>query len=198
MIFEVALALGVGGAAIGLLRALRSLRTRTPAEGSELGKALAAARGRDRGLVSGDVLMIPGEELALGGVVTLDEGGHVLSAFALVGAARDRWLVQLDESGRDLALTSETKEIGEGPVASELPLGGRTLGLERRGTARVEAHGEGVPTLAAQRAPYVVLAERGGRVAIVIDLPGQRLALTGERLDPRVVDRLGGGDVPRS
>lgn len=194
MIFEVALALGVGGAAIGVLRALRAIRSRAPAEASELGKALAAARGKDRGLVSGDVLMIPGEELALGGVLALDEGGHVLKAFSLIGAAQGRWLVQLDEGARDLALTAETGEIGEGPVASELPLAGRILGLERRGTARAQGKGEGVPTLDSQRAPYVVLGERGGRVAIVIDLPGQRLALVGERLDPRVVDRLGGGD----
>jgi hypothetical protein len=193
VIFELALVLGVGGAAVGMLRALRTLRGGATPEGSELGKALAAARAKDRGLVSGDVLMIPGEELALGGVLALDEGGHVLSAFALIGAARDRWLVQLDEAGRDLALVSETSDVGEGPVPSELPIGGRTLTLERRGTARVEGKGEGVPTLDAQRAPYVVLAERGGRIAIVIDLPGQRLALTGERLDPRVVDRLGGG-----
>lgn len=194
MIIELAIAVGVGSAAIGVLRALRAVRKSAPVPASELGKALAAARTKDRGLVSGDVLMIPGEELALGGVLRLEEGGHVLSAFSLIGAANDRWLVQLDEVGRDLALTSETSELGEGPVASELPLGGRTLTLEKRGTARAEGKGEGVPQLSAASAPYVVLAERGGRIAIVVDLPGKRLALTGERLDSRVVDRLGGGE----
>jgi hypothetical protein len=192
VIIEIAIAIGVGGAAVGVLRALRAAQNRaTTSEPSELGKALASASAKDRGLRSGEVLMIPGEELALGGVIALDEGGFVLRAFSLIGAARDRWLVQLDESARDLALTSETTEIGEGPVASELPLGGRVLMLEKRGTATASARGEGVPTLETPRASYVVLGERGGRVVVVIDLGSRRLALSGERLDPRVVDRLG-------
>lgn len=197
MIFELALALGASSAAFGFLAALRRRRIRGEAEPSELAKALSAARGVDLGLVSGDVLMIPGEELSLGGCVSLDEGGEVLRAFCLVGAARDRWLVQLDANGRDLALTTETTEIGDGPVPSVLPLGGRTLTLEKRGVARVIARGEGVPAIDGARAPFVILAERGGFVAVVIDAPGARLALRGERLDSRVVDRLGGGDRSR-
>lgn len=191
MILELALAVTAGGAALGLLNAIRARRARSP-ESTPLGQALAAARTTERGLVSGDVLMIPGEELALGGSVTLDEGGVVLVLFALVGARRDRWLVQLDRTARDLALTEESSSI-VGEVPATLPLLGRTLTLERRGVARALARGEGVPMVEGARAPFVVLSERGGRVAIVIDLPGQRLALVGERLDPRVVDRLGGG-----
>ncbi len=193
MILEIALAIGAGSAAVGFLAALRSRRSRVVSDTSELGASLAAVREADRGLVSGDVVMIPGEELVLGGSVSLDEGGLVLRAFSLVGAARDRWLVQLDPNGRDLALTSETTEIGEGAVPSELPLAGRTLTLEKRGVARVQARGEGAPAIDGARAPYVILSERGGRIAIVVDAPGARLALLGERLDSRVVDRLGGG-----
>jgi hypothetical protein len=185
VILEVAIAVAAAGAALG---ALRAMRRRPPS--AELTDALAAARPRRTGLSTGDVLAIPGEELVLGGVVTLDDGGSVLTAFALVGAARDRWLVQLDRDGNDLALTTESSElVGEIPAA--LPIGGRTLALEKRGVARITATGEGVPAIDGARAPYVVLAERGGRVAIVIDpANGSRLALVGERIDPRVVDRL--------
>jgi len=197
VILEVALLLGASGAAAGLFAALRARATRTN-EPSELGKALAAARARERGLVSGDVVMIPGEELALGGMLALDEGGFVLRAFSLIGAARDRWLVQLDPDARDLVLATETDLIGPGAVPASLPIGGRTLVLERRGTAQAHGKGEGVGAIDGARAPYVVLAERGGRALIVIDLPSARLALLGERVDPRVVDKLGGGTVPRS
>jgi hypothetical protein len=192
VIFEIALALGASGLAVGALRALRSVRTRNQST-SELGKVLAAARPTERGLVSGDVLMIPGEELALGGSIALDEGGFVLRAFSLVAAANDRWLVQLDPDARDLVLTSETDVVGDSHVPSTLPVGGRTLTLEKRGTARLTAAGEGVPDVDGKLAPYVVLGERGGRVVVVIDAPNRRLALLGERLDPRVVDKLGGG-----
>jgi hypothetical protein len=83
-------------------------------------------------------------------------------------------------------------------VPASFPIGGRTLVLERRGTAQAHAKGEGVGAIDAASAPYVVLGERGGRALVVIDLPSGRLALLGERVDPRVVDKLGGGDVPRS
>ncbi len=193
MIVELALLAAAGSALLGVASAVRARRSRTAASTSELGKALAAARALDRGLVSGDVLMIPGEELALGGALHLHEGGPVLRAFALVGGERDRWLVQLDEAGRDLVLARETDLVGDGHVSSELAAFGRVLTLERRGTARVSATGEDVPRADGALAPYVVLGERGGRAVIVLDLPGRRVALAGERLDPRVVDRLGGG-----
>ena len=186
MILELAIA---AGAAAGLFAALRRRRNRSAPVG--LGEAIAAARRPTSGLAGGDVLMIPGEELVLGGSIVVDEGGPVLSAFALVGADRDRWLVQLDQDGNDLALTKETSEL-VGEIPSVLPLGGRTLSLEKRGTAIVSAKGEGVPAIDGARALFVVLAERGGRIAIVIDPAGAaRIALVGERLDPRVVDRLG-------
>lgn len=195
MILELALVSAALGAAMAVVRARRA---RPSAETNELGKVLAAARPVERGLVSGDVLMIPGEELVLGGSLALDEGGFVLRAFSLVGAAQDRWLVQLDPDARDLVLAATSDAIPEGPVPAELPLQGRTLRLEKRGTARVAAQGEGAPAIDGKLAPFVILGERGGRVVVVIDAPGARVALLGERLDPRVVDRLGGGDVPRS
>lgn len=192
MIVEMAIAaLAIGVAAAVRARVVR--RRVPPPVTSELGAALAAARKADRGLVSGDVLMIPGEELALGGSIAVDEGGFVLRAFSLVGAARDRWLVQLDEGGRDLVLGRDSELVPEGPVPSELPVSGRVLVLERRGTGRASAAGEGVPAIEGATAPYVVLGERGGRCLVVIDLPARRVAIAGERLDPRVVDRLGGG-----
>lgn len=202
MIVEIALAVIAAGAAAGALgAAVRARRARTTTGASELGRALAAARNEragPRGVRPGDVLMIPGEELALGGELTLDEAGVVLRAFAVIGAARGRWLVQLDGAGQDLVLATESSELGEGPVPAALPLGGRTLTLEKRGQGRLSASGDGVPRIEGESAPFVVLAERGGRVAIAIDRPSGRLGLVGERLDPRVVDHLGGGDVPRS
>lgn len=202
MIVEIALVVTLAGAAAGALAAaVRARRARSASATSELGKALAAARNEraaPRGLRPGDVLMIPGEELALGGEMTLDEAGVVLRLFPIIGAASGRWLVQLDDAGADLVLAAESSELGEGPVPATFPLGGRTLTLEKRGTARLSASGDSVPRVEGERAPFVVLAERGGRVAIAIDRPSARLGLVGERLDPRVVDRLGGGDVPRS
>ncbi|MFO0681988.1 MAG: hypothetical protein U0234_08055 [Sandaracinus sp.] len=202
MIVEIALVVTVTGAAVGAVAAaLRARRARSASPASELGKALAAARderGSARGLRPGDVLMIPGEELALGGVLTLEEGGVVLRAFPIIGAAAGRWLVQLDDAESDLVLAAESSALGEGAVPATLPLGGRTLTLEKRGHGRLSGSGDAVPRIEGERAPYVVLAERGGRVAIAIDRPSGRLGLVGERLDPRVVDRLGGGDVPRS
>jgi hypothetical protein len=188
VILEVAIVVAASSAAIGVLRALRGRRS---APRTELSDALAAARKPKAGLSSGDVIAIPGEELVLDGSLVLDEGGPVLTAFALLAAERDRWLVQLDSDGNDLALVKETSELS-GEIPAMLPLGGRTLALEKRGVAIARTAGAGVPAVDGARAHFVILAERGGRIAIVIDpTSAPRLALVGERIDPRVVDRLG-------
>lgn len=202
MIIEIALVVAAGASAsAALIVAVRRRAAQaSPKEKSpELGRLLERGPKEPRGLKSGDVLLVLGEELALGGTISLDDGGFVLRMLPTIGRASARWVVQLDAEAQRIALVNESTEIGEGRVPDALPIGGRTLVLERRGVARVRAKGDDVPALDGARTPYVVLAERGGRTAIVLEPEGQpRLALLGEQLDRRTVELLPGGDVERT
>lgn len=203
MILEIAIVVAAGASAgaalIVSVARWRAEATRTTPKSPELGRLLERAPTEPRGLKSGDVLLVLGEELALGGTLALDDGGFVLRMLPTIGRASARWVVQLDPEAQRLALVSESTEIGEGRVPDSLPIGGRTLVLERRGVARVRAQGDDVPKIDGARAPYVILGERGGRTAIVLEPEGHpRLALLGEQVDRRTVELLPGGDVERT
>jgi hypothetical protein len=190
-------AISAAGGTAGWLARLRRQR---PADGkSELGRALALGKKSPRGLKDGDVLLVVGEELALGSTLEIDEAGFALRGLRTIGRASASWVVHLDADAREIVLANETLELGEGRVADVLMLEGRTLTLRTRGRGRVRAAGPDVPAASGKGAAYVVLTERGGKVAIAIDIDGlPRIALVGELVDRRTVDLLPGGDVERS
>jgi hypothetical protein len=189
VIVEVAVGLAAAALAGGLVRVLRR-----PAPPPLPPPAPEPPRSAGpRGLKVRDVITGPGLEVALGGVLELDEDGFVLRAFRTL-EHEERWLVQLDREGRRLALGAPSAEVPAGSVPEALPIGGRTVRLERRGVAQVRSEGEGLPAM--QCARYAVLAERAGRTLVVIDPEGgARLALALDELDPRGLDVLRGGDV---
>lgn len=145
-----------------------------------------------KGLRVGDVLLHVGDELWLAGAVELDEEGARLVLFSVPESARATWVLQLDEDGLELVLMRETTEIPEGSVPDRLPLGGRLLSLRKRGRARTRASGE-APSIGAQ-ARYTILADAGGRTAIVVEFEGApRIALVGDRVERALIDVLPGG-----
>lgn len=202
MIVELALGAAVLAASSAMVRAVLARRARIEAARDEARKQAGSAEKRGaRGLRPGDVLMLHREELVVVGALELDEQGHVVRVARViggVGAGRSgaTWVLQLDPDARELAALSESRDIPEGAVPDGLPLGGRLLRLVRRGKARVVREGDELPAIGAT-ATYTILAERGGRTAIVIDSGQLRLALAGDRLDTRMVELLPGGDLPR-
>lgn len=148
-----------------------------------------------RGLRVGDVLLHTNTELWLAGMVELDEEGFVARLFPTPGAVGAEWVAQLDEEANDLAILSRTDEVPDGEVPEALPIGGRRLTLERRGSAEIRLDGEHLPRTS-PKARYWLLSDAGGRVLIVIDFEkAPRLALHGERIERYAVDLLPGGDL---
>lgn len=148
-----------------------------------------------RGLLVGDVLLYADTELWLAGMLELDEEGFVARLFPCPGGGRADWVAQLDETADDLVTLKDTSEVPAGPVPEALPVGGRRLSLEARGTADVHAKGEHLPRTGS-RATYTILSDAGGRVLMVVDFPkAPRLALLGDRMGKHMVDLLPGGDL---
>lgn len=201
MILELAIGLAVVTAAggVGTLWRLRA-SSRAP-EPKATHPAFVEPRRGPRGLRTGDVLTAPGLELALSSMIELDEAGLVLRAFRTI-EHEERWVVQLDAHGKRIAVGARTTDVPDGSIPEALPIGGRMLRLERRGTAKARTEGELAPRVLDEAVlegtvRYAILSERAGRVAIVID-GRERLALRLDVLDIRSVDVLQGGDVPRT
>lgn len=187
MIIEIAIGVATLAAASGLVAVLRRRTGPVVAPPPEPPRATGP-----RGLKVRDVVTGPGLEVALGAMIELDENGLVLRAFRTL-EHEERWLVQLDREGKRLALGQPTADVPAGNVPEALPVGGRTVRIQRRGWAVVRCEGD-VPVM--QRARYAVLAERAGRTVVVIDPDGgARLALALDELDIRGIDVLQGGDV---
>lgn len=185
-----------GGTASLLARRRRASRADAP---TDLGRLVDAGKKAPRGLKDGDVLLVVGEELALGSTLEIDEAGFVLRGLRTIGRASASWVVHLDAEARDIVLANETDELGEGRVADSVLVGGRTLTLKKRGRGRLRTSGPDVPAADGRSAAYVVLSERGGKSVIAIDIDGlPRIALVGELVDRRTVDLLPGGDVERT
>ncbi|MGE0784934.1 MAG: hypothetical protein AB7S26_04535 [Sandaracinaceae bacterium] len=162
-------------------------------------RARAAAakdpRGTARGLRVGDVLLYADTELWLAGSVELDEEGLVMRIFVSPGSKAGDWVVQLDEVAADLAVLRSTTAVPDGAVPEALPIDGRRLTLERRGSADVRVEGEHLPHTS-PRARYAILSDAGGRVLIVVDFEkAPRLALLGDRVSKQLLDLLPGGDL---
>jgi hypothetical protein len=196
LIIELAIGAAVIAAAGGVTAFLRRRRAvlapPTPAT-----RAFEAPRPTSaRGLRCGDVVTGPGIEVALHAMIELDEEGLVLRAFRVL-ELEERWLVQLDTEAKRLAVGKRTAEVPDGAIPEVLPVGGRRVRIERRGTALVRSEGPDLPVMA--RARYALLSERAGRVVLVIDPDdGPRLALHLDELDGRGIDVLRGGDVKRT
>lgn len=193
MILEIAIASTVVMAASAVARVVVQQRARREAARAKLAADAAAIEAR-RGLRVGDVLLHVGDELWLAGAIELDEEGTPLVLFRTPENARATWIAQLDDDARELALLAESTEIPEGAVPDRLPIAGRLLSLRRRGRARVTTRGEHVPTLPAS-ARFTILADAGGRTAIVVDFEGTgtRIALVGDRVERALIDVLPGG-----
>ena len=196
MILEIALASAVVVAASAIARAVVTERARRDAVVSKRASVAAAIEAR-RGLRVGDVLLHVGDELWLAGAIELDEEGSSIVLFRTPENTRAAWVAQLDEDARELALLAESTDIPEGRVPDRLPVGGRVLSLQRRGRARVTTRGEHVPEAAAS-AGFTILADAGGRTAIIVDFDGTtaRIALVGDRVERALIDVLPGGDPP--
>lgn len=193
MILEIAIASTIVMAASAVARVVVQQRAQREAARAKLAADAAAIEAR-RGLRVGDVLLHIGDELWLAGAIELDEEGTPLVLFRTPGSARATWIAQLDDDARELALLAESSEIPEGTVPDRLPIAGRLLSLRRRGRARVTTRGEHVPALPAS-ARFTILADAGGRTAIVVDFEGTgtRIALVGDRVEPALIDVLPGG-----
>jgi len=150
---------------------------------------------RPRGLRIGDVILYADTELWLAGCIELDEEGFVARLFPTPGSDRAEWVAQLDEVGDDLATLSPTDEVPAGSIPTSLPIGGRRLELESRGSATVRTEGEHLPRTG-ERASYTILSGVGGRVLIVVDFEkAERIALVGDRVAKHMIDLLPGGDL---
>ncbi len=148
-----------------------------------------------RGLRVGDVLLYADSELWLAGCMELDEEGFVARIFACPGGGCAEFVIQFDDQAIDLATASVTDEVPDGPVPEALPIGGRRLELEARGSAIVSTRGEDLPRTS-KRARYTILSGVGGRVLMVLDFAkAPRLALVGDRVGRHMVDLLPGGDL---
>lgn len=151
-----------------------------------------------RGLRVGDVLLYADTELWLAGMIELDEEGFVARLFSSPGGVSADWVAQLDDTATDLATLSATDDVPAGPVPESLPIGGRRLTLERRGHAVVKTEGEHLPRTTG-KARYCLLSDAGGRVLVVLDFEkAPRLALSGDRVAPHMIDLLPGGDLEQT
>lgn len=160
---------------------------------AEADDEIRARTGGPRGLRVGDVLLYADTELWLAGEMHLDEEGFALSLFITPGGVRASHVVMLDAEGRDVAFVSETDEVPDGAIPTELPVGGLRLSLWRRGQAAVRTEGEHLP-LVSERATYAILRGPGGRLLVIVDhAGGDRIALLGERVTPEFYDVLPGG-----
>lgn len=195
MIIEIAIGAAVVAAAGSVTAWLA--RRRTPASPAPATPAFEVSRAQSgRGLRCGDVITGPGIEVALHAMIELDEEGLVLRAFRVL-EHQERWLVQLDGDAKRLAIGMRTTEVPDGAVPEVLPVGGRRVRIERRGTALVRSEGPDLPTMS--RVRYALMSERAGRVVVVIDPEGgARLSLHLDELDIRGIDVLRGGDVKRT
>ena len=193
MIIEIAVGAAAVVVASAVARVVVQRRTAREAEHARRLEAAAAASDPRRGLEVGDVLLHIGDELWLAGRLELDEEGTPLILFRAPESPRAGWVAQLDGDARELALLVESTEVPEGQVPDRLPLGGRILSLHRRGSARVRAEGEHLPAHA-PRARFTILADAGGRLAVVVDFEGApRLTLVGDRVERALIDVLPGG-----
>lgn len=148
-----------------------------------------------RGLRVGDVILYADTELWLAGCIELDEEGFVARLFPAPGSERAEWVAQLDEVGNDVAALSATDEVPAGSIPTSLPIGGRRLELEKRGSAEIRTEGEHLPRTT-ERASYTILSGVGGRVLVVVDFEkADRLALVGDRVAKHMLDLLPGGDL---
>ena len=145
----------------------------------------------DRALEVGDVLLYLDESLWLAGVLELDEGADPLRLFTTPESQRASWVCDV-VGERGLLFLRESSDLPDGPMPERLPLEGRILRLAQRGRGVVRARGEHLPE-SRDRASYTLLADVGGRVALVVDFEdGPRLALVGDRIERRLVERLPG------
>ncbi|GAB4203005.1 MAG: hypothetical protein OHK0013_16780 [Sandaracinaceae bacterium] len=196
MLIEIAV--GVAAAAVTTVVARVLWARRNRAAEATPAPAAAAAPVRGPGLHPGDVLSGLGQELVLEAGSELDDGGFVLRVLEVV-STRPRHIVQLDVEGEVLVLAEPTTDVPAGRVADVMEVGGRVLGLVRRGHAvarpvRADRPPARWPSGAALSGgvEIVVLADRAGRSLIVLDAGPERLALRGDRLDRRQLDLLPG------
>lgn len=158
-------------------------------------KAKAKAQSGPRGLLVGDVLLYADSEFWLAGCIELDEEGFVARVFSSPGGGRAEYVIQLDDRATDIVTASVTDEVPEGPVPEALPIDGRRLQLEARGTASVRSWGDDLPRTS-KSATYTLLSGVGGRVLLVLDFAkAPRVALVGDRVGRHMIDLLPGGDI---
>lgn len=196
MIFEAAIGAATAVAVSALVRSIAEERRRR----------LEAARartqrevgGQDRGLRVGDVVVHGAAEFWLESCLELSDGGRTLSLFRGVDTGRECWIAELERHASELAFLSETSELPDGPVPAELRVSGRHLALVLRGRMTVRARGPRLPAHDAH-AEVVLLADAGGKVALMVEFGGSRprLSLLGQSVPLPALDVLRGGDVKR-
>lgn len=189
MIVELAIGAATLVVAGAIARAVAARRTRLAAR-----PALEAPRKReasDDELEVGDVLLYLDDSLLLAGCLEIDEGGRPLRLFATPQSQSATWVLDASED-RALFFLRESEELPLGSLPDRLPLAGRVLQLARRGRGAMRGEGEQLPPLG-PKASYTLLTDIGGRAALVIELDAERrLALVGERIDRRLVQKLPG------
>ena len=144
----------------------------------------------------GAVVLYLDEEFWLAGRVVLTEDGEqVLRLFRTPGAEPVIWLGELGRRG-EIVLFRETGDVPGGRLGDELPVGGRSLRLTRRGRAEMVGDGEQLPSMA-EHCDFALLTDGSGRRLLVLDLSdGSRWALLGEQVNRELLDILPGASGP--
>lgn len=184
-----AIAAGLTGAGVGY--GVMRLRARSRARAQAAPAPSPPARTRSAGLSPGDVVAYEGEDWVLERGSELVDGAFLRVFEAL--SAEPRYVLQLDAEAERLVLARPYAELPEGRVADLVTVGVRSLELVARGAAEARDVAEALG-LVSGRCAFTILADRAGRTLVVIEpASGARLALLGDRLDPRRVDVLLGG-----
>jgi len=183
VLIELLVGAGLGAGAALVARRLRS-------RGSAPGETKPARAKGD--LEVSDVVLYLDQEFWLAGCVRLiEEQEPVASLFRTPGADPITWLAELGVR-REIVLFEDTAEVPGGHVGDELPIGGRSLRLSRRGRATLTTEGEQLP-VTADSCEFALMQDGSGRRLLVIDhANGTRWALLGEYVGRELLDILPG------
>jgi len=195
VLIEMLVGAGLAAGAALVARRLRSWGVSVPDETKPDERKPAHVKG-DLGV--SDVVLYLDQEFWLAGCVHLiEEGELVASLFRTPGAEPICWLAELGVA-REIVLFEDTSEVPRGRVGDELPIGGRSLRLYRRGRAVLTTEGEQLP-VSADSCEFALMRDGSGRRLLVLDhANGTRWALLGAYVGRELLDILPGSQGEES
>lgn len=194
MIIEVAAAVGLGAALLAL--AARRRRSRSSGEDSASTIPPRPAsnvpnQNEARALRVGDVVAAEGGDHWLVGAYRLDDDGQ---RTLLLSSSEGSFFLEHEASTGSIALLESTDCVPAGTVPDRLPVGPLGLTLRQRSFARATIEGSFAHACAGP-CELVLLGDAAGRILLVLDHQGGRLALLGRRLDRHEYDTLPGTEA---